>query len=57
MKEAAKQWPEYSFEQHKGYGTAAHVAAIRRHGPCPIHRRTFEPIKSMVAARGREGGR
>lgn len=48
MREASAKWPEYGFEGHKGYGTAAHVAAIRRHGPCEIHRRSFEPIKSMV---------
>ena len=41
MREAAAQWPGYGFEQHKGYGTAAHIEAIRRLGPCPIHRRSF----------------
>lgn len=56
MRDAAEKWPEYGFEQHKGYGTAAHVAAIRKHGPCEIHRRSFEPIKSMVGwSRGGEG--
>lgn len=34
-------YPEYGFARHKGYGTAAHIAAIREHGPCPIHRNTF----------------
>lgn len=34
-------YPEYGFAKHKGYGTAAHIAAIREHGPCPIHRNTF----------------
>jgi ribonuclease HII len=37
----AERWPEYGFEKHKGYGTAAHLEAIRRHGLCPIHRRSF----------------
>lgn len=35
------KWPAYGFAQHKGYPTAAHRAAIREHGPCPIHRRSF----------------
>ncbi|WP_434311697.1 ribonuclease HII [Hominifimenecus sp. rT4P-3] len=34
-------YPEYGFAGHKGYGTAAHIAAIREYGPCPIHRRSF----------------
>jgi ribonuclease HII len=37
----ARRWPEYGFEKHKGYGTAAHLEAILRHGLCPIHRRSF----------------
>lgn len=39
------QYPEYGFAEHKGYGTAQHLAAIERHGPCSIHRRSFAPIK------------
>jgi ribonuclease HII len=34
-------YPEYGFDKHKGYGTAAHVAAIKKYGPCPIHRKSF----------------
>ncbi len=45
---AALEYPQYGFEQHKGYGTAAHIAALREHGVCPLHRRTFEPIRSML---------
>ena len=41
MVEAAIEYPEYGFEKHKGYGTAAHREAIRRYGLCPIHRRSF----------------
>ncbi len=41
MLEMAKQYPEYGFEIHKGYGTKAHYAALTAHGPCPIHRMTF----------------
>lgn len=48
MDEYDKKYPEYGFAEHKGYGTASHVAAIKQYGPCPIHRRSFEPIKSMI---------
>lgn len=41
MLEAAEKYPEYGFEKHKGYGTAAHYAAIREFGPSPIHRQSF----------------
>ncbi len=36
-----KAYPEYGFAKHKGYGTAAHMEALRKYGPCPIHRRSF----------------
>lgn len=49
MLEYHERWPHYGFDRHKGYGTAAHIEAIEKFGPCPIHRRSFEPIKSMVA--------
>ena len=38
---AAKRWPQYGFEKHKGYPCASHKAALRQFGPCPIHRLTF----------------
>lgn len=41
MYEMAEKYPEYGFEAHKGYGTKAHYAAIREHGPSPIHRMSF----------------
>lgn len=41
MREWDKVYPEYGFEQHKGYGTAKHIAAIREYGLCPIHRKSF----------------
>ena len=41
MQEIDRQYPEYGFARHKGYGTAEHIAAIRRFGPCPIHRMSF----------------
>lgn len=37
----AKKYPQYGFEKHKGYGTREHYAALQKHGPCPIHRKTF----------------
>ncbi|MEI7730988.1 MAG: ribonuclease HII [Verrucomicrobiota bacterium] len=40
------QWPQYGFAIHKGYGTPQHLAAIAAHGPCPIHRRSFAPLKA-----------
>ncbi|RGZ01512.1 ribonuclease HII [Clostridium sp. AM58-1XD] len=46
MTEYDKLFPEYGFARHKGYGTAVHIAAIREHGPCPIHRRSF--IKNFI---------
>ncbi len=45
MTEAANSYPEYGFEQHKGYGTLAHRQAIANHGPCAIHRLSFAPIR------------
>ena len=46
MIEYAQIFPEYGFEKHKGYGTAAHIQALKEYGPCPIHRRSF--IKNFV---------
>lgn len=40
-------YPEYGFASHKGYGSQAHIAAIRQYGPCPIHRQTF--IKNFIS--------
>jgi len=42
------QFPEYGFAEHKGYGTAKHLAAIEKHGACPIHRKTFAPLKAAA---------
>ena len=47
MEEYAKLYPQYGFEKHKGYGTAAHIAALREFGLCPIHRKSF--IKNFVS--------
>lgn len=45
MEEEHKKWPDYGFDKNKGYGTEYHLAALAKHGPCPIHRRSFEPVK------------
>jgi len=44
MMELAREYPEYSFDRHKGYGTVIHLEALRRHGPCPAHRKSFAPV-------------
>jgi len=41
-------YPGYGFRKHKGYGTPEHFDCLQRLGPCPIHRRSFQPVKSMV---------
>ena len=48
MAELDKKYPDYNFAQHKGYGTKLHLAKILEHGPSPVHRRSFSPIKEMV---------
>ena len=45
MTEADARWPGYGFARHKGYPTAAHLAALAALGPCPIHRRSFAPLR------------
>ena len=45
MEEYHARWPVYGFAEHKGYGTPQHLAALAEHGPCPIHRRSFSPIR------------
>jgi ribonuclease HII len=40
-----RQWPAYGFAEHKGYSTERHLEALAQHGPCPLHRRSFSPIK------------
>ncbi|MDF3129900.1 ribonuclease HII [Kiritimatiellaeota bacterium B1221] len=45
MKELDLKYPEYGFAQHKGYGTRKHITALEKWGPCPIHRRSFAPVR------------
>lgn len=47
MYELHARYPDYGFDHNMGYGTAEHLAAIERHGPCPIHRRSFAPVRQM----------
>ncbi len=47
MVELDKQYPEYGFAQHKGYGSGAHLDALRRYGPSPVHRRSFKPVRDL----------
>jgi ribonuclease HII len=49
MRELHAQWPQYGFDEHKGYGTPAHLAALAAHGPCPQHRRSFAPVRAALA--------
>src|SRR6476660_6416972 len=44
MRDFCARFPEYCFSQHKGYGTELHLLKLHQHGPCPIHRRSFEPV-------------
>ena len=41
-------YPQYAFDQHKGYSTALHLARLREHGPCPVHRRSFAPVRALL---------
>jgi len=45
MQQLHQSWPQYGFDRHKGYSTAAHLTALRTHGPCPQHRRSFAPVR------------
>lgn len=47
-----QQYPDYGFDQHKGYGTALHLARLDAFGPCPLHRRSFAPVKRLLGASG-----
>lgn len=57
MVELDRLYPQYGFAQHKGYGTAAHVQALLEYGPCPIHRRSFRPVRDAEQLRARAGRR
>lgn len=44
------RYPDYAFDQHKGYGTALHMQQLALHGPCPAHRRSFAPVRRWLEA-------
>ena len=48
MRAHAQVWPHYGWDRNAGYGTVAHLAALRNHGPTPIHRRSFAPVAQLV---------
>ena len=52
MVEHDAKFPGYDFARHKGYGTPQHLAALKKHGPCPIHRRSFLPVRQAELALG-----
>lgn len=47
MRDLHERFPQYGFDRHMGYGTAAHLAALAEHGPCPEHRRSFAPVRQL----------
>ncbi len=48
MLEMHEKYPQYAFDQHKGYGTQKHKENLQKQGPCAIHRQSFEPVKSLA---------
>nr|WP_116302770.1 ribonuclease HII [Alkalilimnicola ehrlichii] len=50
MEQLDEAFPGYGFAQHKGYGTAAHMAALQRLGPCAIHRKSFRPVRELMVS-------
>src|SRR5436189_6467423 len=50
MRDFCSQFPQYCFDQHKGYGTELHLLRLHEFGPCPIHRRSFEPVAQPLLA-------
>lgn len=51
MEQYARQFPKYHFERHKGYPTEEHLAILKRHGPCRLHRGTFKPVRELILPR------
>ena len=49
--------PQYGFDRHKGYGSAAHLAALQAHGACEVHRRSFAPVRAALARAASESSR
>jgi ribonuclease HII len=51
MHAAALAWPHYGWDRNAGYGTREHLDALQRHGPCPLHRRSFRPVAQALLPR------
>ena len=49
MVEAHDRFPMYGFNKHKGYACKSHIEALREHGPCPLHRLSFDPVRSWIS--------
>lgn len=47
-----EEYPQYGLASHKGYGTPEHLRALEKHGPCPLHRRSYEPVRRAMQMRG-----
>lgn len=54
MCEHDRQYPMYGFKQHKGYGTAQHMAALKQFGTCPIHRLSYKPVADAAAVKAQK---
>ena len=52
MRKMHEIYPNYGFAQHKGYGTKSHLDCLQKFGPCPIHRKSFSPVKKAGLLRG-----
>jgi ribonuclease HII len=48
MCDLAREYPQYGFERHKGYGTKEHLEALQKYGPSPVHRLSFAPVKNLL---------
>lgn len=57
MMDLDSRYPEYGFGRHKGYPTSEHRRALVEHGPCPLHRRSFAPVRAVIAHSSHGGGR
>ena len=55
MRDFDQQYPEYGFRENKGYGSAPHLDALKRLGPCPIHRYSFAPVRDQGYTRNLQG--
>ena len=52
LRDLDREFPQYGFARHKGYPSPGHLAALREHGPCPAHRRSYAPVRRALQARG-----